>query len=33
VTVIEDAAVHPRHIVPVHRCQRLPQFVFKHTLP
>jgi hypothetical protein len=27
VTVIEDAAVHPRHIMPVHRRQRLPQFV------
>jgi hypothetical protein len=27
VTVVEDATVHPRQIVPVHRRQRLPQFV------
>jgi hypothetical protein len=27
VAVIEHAAIHPRHIVPVHRRQRLPQFV------
>lgn len=29
VTVVQDATVHPRHIAPVHRGQRLPQFVVK----
>jgi len=27
VTMIEDAAMHPRHTAPVHRGQRLPQLV------
>jgi hypothetical protein len=29
VAVVQDATVHPRHIAPVHRRQRLPQFVVK----